>query len=40
VPAFYGRPQTLDDVINSTVGRALARMGFDNQAYAEWKGMR
>ena len=24
VPAFYGRPKTLDDVVNSTVGRALA----------------
>jgi flavin prenyltransferase len=39
VPAFYGRPQTLDDVINSTVGRALARLGFDNEAYVEWQGM-
>jgi flavin prenyltransferase len=39
VPAFYGRPKTLDDIINSTVGRALARLGFDNEAYVEWKGM-
>ena len=39
VPAFYGRPQSLDDVINATVGRALARLGIDNQGYAEWKGM-
>ena len=39
VPAFYGRPKTLDDVINATVGRALARLGFDNEAYVEWQGM-
>jgi 4-hydroxy-3-polyprenylbenzoate decarboxylase len=39
VPAFYGRPQTIDDLINGTVGRALARLGFDNEAYTHWKGM-
>lgn len=39
VPAFYGRPQTIDDLINGTVGRALARLGFDNEAYVKWRGM-
>jgi 4-hydroxy-3-polyprenylbenzoate decarboxylase len=39
VPAFYGRPQTLDDVINGTVGRALLRLGFDNALYTRWLGM-
>src|SRR5215207_3950579 len=39
VPAFYGRPQTLDDIINVTVGRALARIGIPNELYAEWLGM-
>jgi 4-hydroxy-3-polyprenylbenzoate decarboxylase len=39
VPAFYGRPKTLDDVINSTVGRALARLGIHNSLYFEWLGM-
>jgi 4-hydroxy-3-polyprenylbenzoate decarboxylase len=39
VPAFYGRPKTLDDVINSTVGRALARLGIHNRLYFEWLGM-
>lgn len=39
VPAFYGRPQTIDDLINGTVGRALARLGFDNEAYVKWSGM-
>ncbi len=39
VPAFYGRPKSIDDLINGTVGRALARLGFDNEAYVHWKGM-
>ncbi len=39
VPAFYGRPQTLDDIVNGTVGRVLARMGFDNDLYQRWLGM-
>jgi 4-hydroxy-3-polyprenylbenzoate decarboxylase len=38
-PAFYGRPQTLDDIVNDSVGRALARLGIDNDAYVHWKGM-
>jgi 4-hydroxy-3-polyprenylbenzoate decarboxylase len=40
VPAFYGRPQSLDDIVNGTVGRMLARMGFDNDLYHRWLGMR
>jgi 4-hydroxy-3-polyprenylbenzoate decarboxylase len=39
VPAFYSRPQTVDDIINQTVGRALARIGIKNQLYFEWLGM-
>ena len=40
VPAFYGRPQTIDDLINVTVGRALARIGISNELYSEWLGMK
>lgn len=40
VPAFYGRPKTLDDLIDGTVGRVLARIGFDNDLYTRWLGMR
>ena len=40
VPAFYGRPRTLDDIVNSTVGRALARIGVKNELYFEWLGMK
>lgn len=39
VPAFYHKPQTVDDIINQTVGRALARIGIQNQLYFEWLGM-
>jgi len=39
VPAFYGHPRTLDDVINGTVGRVLLRLGFDNDLYTRWLGM-
>jgi 4-hydroxy-3-polyprenylbenzoate decarboxylase len=39
VPAFYGEPKTIDDIVNATVGRVLARAGFANRLYAEWTGM-
>lgn len=38
-PAFYGRPKTVDDIINGTVGRTLARIGIQNTLYFEWLGM-
>lgn len=37
VPAFYRRPQTVDEIIDDTVGRVLARIGLDNDLYARWK---
>ena len=37
VPAFYARPQTVDDIINNTVGRVLARLGIENEQYLRWK---
>lgn len=40
VPAFYGRPQTVEDIVNGTVGRVLARIGFANDLYHRWQGMR
>jgi 4-hydroxy-3-polyprenylbenzoate decarboxylase len=39
VPAFYTRPQTIDDLVNHTVGRALARIGIGNDLYSRWLGM-
>jgi len=37
MPAFYSKPHTLDDVINGTVGRILARIGVENNLYTRWK---
>ena len=38
VPAFYGKPQTLDEVITATVGRVLLRLGVENPGYTKWEG--
>ncbi len=40
VPAFYSRPQTVDDIINGTVGRVLLRLGIDNDLYFTWLGLK
>lgn len=39
VPAFYTRPQTVEDIVDNIVGRILARMGIPNSGYTVWKGM-
>lgn len=38
VPAFYSHPRTVDDIVNGTVGRALLRLGVDNELYYRWMG--
>jgi 4-hydroxy-3-polyprenylbenzoate decarboxylase len=38
VPAFYIRPSSLDDIINNTIGRIMARLGIENDLYQEWHG--
>jgi len=40
VPAFYARPQTVDDIIDNTVGRVLFRLGIDNELFLHWQGLR
>jgi len=37
VPAFYSRPETIDQMIDNTVGRVLARLGIENNFYVRWK---
>lgn len=37
VPAFYHRPQTIDDIVNQTVGRALDLFGIDLSLVKRWK---
>ncbi len=39
VPVFYGHPQTLAEIVDASVGRALARMGIENDAYPRWTGI-
>jgi 4-hydroxy-3-polyprenylbenzoate decarboxylase len=38
VPAFYARPTSVDDIVEHTVRRALARVGVPGVAPAEWDG--
>lgn len=38
MPAFYHKPKTLDDIINTTVGRILGCLNIDNDLYQEWNG--
>lgn len=38
VPAFYVHPKSIDEIINNTVGRVLARMGIKTDLYQEWQG--
>lgn len=40
VPAFYGQPTSVDALVNGLVGRILARLGFENELYTHWDGLR
>jgi len=37
-PAFYSNPQTVDDIIDHTVGRVLDLFGLDCGAVKRWQG--
>lgn len=38
VPAFYPRPRSIDEMIDHSARRALARVGLDDLAPAAWQG--
>ncbi len=38
VPAFYQRPESINDLVNASVGRMLARIGLENDFYRQWQG--
>ena len=38
VPAFYNRPESLDDVVTHSVGRALEHLGVDVDGFDRWHG--
>jgi len=37
IPVFYPPPKTIDDLVNATVGRMLARIGIENDTYTAWE---
>lgn len=39
VPAFYSKPNTLDDIINHTVGRLLDLFELDHPLVRRWQGV-
>jgi flavin prenyltransferase len=39
LPAFYHRPQHIDELVNDTVERVLELLGFDGAAPAAWQGL-
>ncbi|WP_441260394.1 UbiX family flavin prenyltransferase [Bradyrhizobium sp. 521_C7_N1_3] len=40
VPAFYGNPKTIDDLVDHTVGRVLDLFGLEFPKLKRWDGMR
>ena len=38
MPAFYNHPESVDDIINHTVGRVLDLAGLDNDMVKRWAG--
>ena len=40
LPAFYPRPQTIDDIVNQTVGRILDQFNIEANLFSPWRGLR
>ncbi len=38
VPSFYHAPQTIGDIIDQTVGKALDQLGIGHQLFRRWTG--
>jgi 4-hydroxy-3-polyprenylbenzoate decarboxylase len=38
MPAFYQKPQTIDDLASFIAGKILNALGFEQQLFAPWKG--
>ena len=39
VPAFYKRPQTVDDIVHHSVARALDALGIEHELDTRWPGL-
>ena len=40
MPNFYHRPVTIEEIVDSIVGRILRSLGIENNLYFEWDGSR
>ncbi len=38
MPAFYQRPQSIDDMVCFVVGKVMDSLGFEHDLYRRWKG--
>ncbi len=36
IPAFYGKAQTVEELVDNLAGRILLRMGIENEHYHQW----
>ena len=40
MPAFYNRPQSVDDIVDHTVGRLLDLIGLESGLVKRWTGVK
>ena len=38
IPAYYGDPQSVDELVTQLAGRMLLRLGIENEHYPRWSG--
>lgn len=38
MPAFYHKPQTIDEIVNQSVGKALDQFGLEGSLFKRWTG--